>query len=219
MIAKELISDNLSALRTSDTGEQALTMMSIFLVKHLPIVNNEQLLGLISEEEILEHDINEPIGSYKLSMSRPFCYQREHLFEVMSKMAEFNLTVIPVVDDLENYLGLITQEDLIQFYARSFSFTEPGSIMVVETSKINYSLAEISQIIEGENASILSSFLTLDTDSTTVLVTIKINRQELSQIIASLNRYDYQIKATFTEEEYIDGLQERYDALINYLNV
>ena len=134
-------------------------------------------------------------------------------------MASNNLTVIPVVDAEENYLGLITQEDLIQFYATSFSFTEPGSIIIIETNKRQYSLAEISRIIESENASILSSFLTSEDDSTNVLVTVKVSRQDISGIISTLERFEYIVKGSFTEEEYFDELQERYDSLMTYLNV
>ena len=206
-------------LKTSDSGEEALTLMNINHVKHLPIVNDSQLLGVISEGDILNHDVNEPIGSYQLSMSRPYAYESEHLFEVMSKIASNNLTIIPVVDEKENYLGLITQEDLLQFYATSFSFTEPGSIIIIETNKRQYSLAEISRIVESEDASILSSFLTSEDDTTSILVTLKINRQDIGRIISALGRYEYVVKGSFSEEEYFDELKERYDALMTYLNV
>jgi CBS domain-containing protein len=219
MIASELISKTLAPLRTSDTGEEALTIMNIYHVKHLPIVNNEQLLGVVSEEDVLVSDMGEAVGSYNLSLRKPYVNQKAHLFEVMSMMAENKLSVIPVIDDDENYLGLITQEDLIQFYATSFSFAEPGSIMVLETKKRDYSLAKISRIVEEESASILSCFLSENPDSESVYVTLKINKQDLQKILASFERYDYTIKGSFSEEEYIDELKERYDSLMNYLNV
>ena len=219
MIARELISETVSPLRTSDLGEEAITMMNIFHVKHLPIVNNEQLLGVISEDEILSHDLNEAIGSYHLSMRRPYANMEDHMFEVMATMGENNLTVIPVVNDEGNYKGLITQDDIIQFYANSFSFTERGSILVLKTSKRDYSLAEISRIIEMENAAILSTFLTQSPDSEEILVTLKLNVKEIQRIIATLERYEYTIKATFSEMEYMDSLKERYDALMHFLNV
>ncbi|WP_235298626.1 CBS domain-containing protein [Portibacter marinus] len=219
MIANELISQTVSCLRTSDLGEEAITMMNIFHVKHLPIVNNQQLLGVISEEEILNNDLDEAIGSYNLTMREPFAKAEDHMFEVMSIMAENNLTVIPVVDDQQDYIGLITQDDLIQFYAKSFSFMESGSIVVLNIRKRDYSLAEISRIIEMENATILSSFLTNSPNSDEILVTLKLNVQDIKHIIATLERYGYIIKATFAETEYIDSLKERFDSLMHFLNV
>lgn len=219
MIASELISTLVAPLRTSDTGEESMTMMHVYHVKHLPIVNNQILLGTISEEDILTHDLDEPIGSYGLSLIRAHVNRNDHLFEVMGRMAEYNLTAIPVVDDDENYLGLISQEELIQFYAKSFSFSEPGSILVLEMRKQDYSLAEISRIIEAENVAILSTFLTTSTDDHKVFVTVKINQQDAKRCIASLERYEYTVKASFAEESYLENLKEHYDALMHYLNV
>jgi len=110
LIAIELTSKTIDSLRTSDTGEEAITMMGVFHVKHLPIVNNEQLLGLISEEDILDKNMDEAIGSYRLSMIKPYVNQNDHLFEVMKLMAQHKLTVVPVIDHDKKYLGLITQD-------------------------------------------------------------------------------------------------------------
>lgn len=219
MIAKELISKTIDSLRTSDTGEETIAMMGIFHVKHLPIVNNEQLLGLISEEDILDKDLTEPIGSYRLSMLKPYVNQNDHLFEVMKLMAENKLTVIPVIDNTGKYLGLITQEDLIAYYAVSYSFAESGSILVLETDKINYSLAEIARIVEGEGGSILATFLTRMEDSTKIQITLKLNQLNIGRIVASLERFDYKIHGAFTESDYEDILKDRYDSLMSYLNV
>ena len=193
--------------------------MNVYHVKHLPIVNNEKLLGTISEDDILGHELTEPIGSYGLSLLKGFVNKEDHLFEVMGKMAEYKLTTIPVIDDDDTYLGAITQEELIHFYADSFSFKEPGSILVLEMHKRDYSLAEISRIIESENIAILSTFLTTKPDTEQVFVTLKINSQDAKHAIATLQRYDYTIRASFTEATFVQNLKERYDALMSYLNV
>jgi CBS domain-containing protein len=219
MIAKALKSQMLDPLRTSDTGHYALSVMADFHLRHLPIVNNQQLLGLISEDDILDHDPDEPVGSYKLSLNRPIVKEEDHLFDVMSLMAEFGLSAIPVIDGDGMYSGVITLEDLLQFYAKSYSFVEPGSIIVLSMRKRDYSLVEISQIIESENAAILSTFISSDVNSENVIVTIKVNKQDISNIISSFERYEYDVKATFTETDFADTLKERYDLLMSYLNV
>ncbi len=219
MIAENLISDVIVPLRTSDTGEEALSIMNEFFVRHLPIVNNEQLLGLVSEEDILDMDVEEPVGSYKLSIHQPYVSARAHLYEVMRLLAENNLTVIPVVDDSHSYIGLITLEDLLRFFANSGSFRDPGSIIVLEMGRQDYSLSEISRLVESENAVILSTFVTTYAESSRIDITLKINTQNISAILATFQRFDYQIKASFSESNYTDTLRERYDALMNYLNV
>ena len=219
MTAEQLISDTIIPLRTSDTGEDALSLMNEFYIRHLPIVNNEQLLGLISEDDILDHDVEEAVGSYSLSMVRPYLKYNDHIYEILRLIAQHHLTLIPVVDDEENYIGLVTLESIVQFFARTASFSEPGSIIVLEVSKRDYMLSEIARIVESENAAILSTFITTNLDSTQVDVTIKVNSQHVQSIIATFGRFDYVIKATFNETEYIDSLKERYDALMSYLNV
>ncbi len=219
MIASNLLSHTLVPLRTSDSGKEALSIMSDFYIKHLPIVNNKELLGVISEDDILNYDVEEAIGSYQLSLRRPYVREKDHIYDVLRLISEENLTVIPVVDVENNYLGLISQEDLIRFFANIGSFTEPGSIIVFEMSKRDYSLTEIARIVESEEAQVLSSFITSSLNSARIDVTIKINRQDIQRIIASFERYEYQIKASFQETDFFDSLKERYDSLMAYLNV
>ena len=221
MIAKNLLSHHIIPLRTSDTGAEALGIMNDFYIRHIPIVNDKQLLGLISEDDILNHDIEEAVGSYQLSMAKPYVSENDHLYDVLKILSEYQLTVVPVVDEESNYKGLISQDDLVKYFANTGSFTEPGSIIVLEMEKRDYSLAEISRIVEGEGGAVLSTFITSSLDSSKIDVTVKINKQDhiLQNIMATFDRFSYQIKASFQEADYFDGLQERYDSLMNYLNV
>lgn len=218
MIAANLLTDSIVPLRTSDTGDDALSIMSDFYVKHLPIVNNTQLLGLISEEDILENDVNEAVGSYPIAKRRFFVRNNDHLYEVMRLLAEFKLTVVPVVDEQDNYLGMISQEDLLNYFATTASFAEKGSIIVLEMQRRDYSLAEIARIAESENANIISSFISTSEDSK-IDVTLKINLQSIHGLLAAFDRFGYVVKASFNEEDYLDTLRERYDALMMFLNV
>lgn len=219
MIAEELISNSIVPLRTSDTGEDALGIMAEFYVKHLPIVNNTQLLGLVSEEDLLNHDPEEPVGAMDLSLAKPYVKTNDHLYEVMRMMALHQLSVIPVVDEDQNYVGMITLEDLLHYFARMGSFAEPGSVIVLEVSRRGYSLAEIARIVESENAAVLNAFITSSFDGSTVEVTIKVNTQNDRFIIATLERFGYEVKAAYREESYTDVLRERFDSFMTYLNV
>lgn len=219
MIAENLISDIIIPLRTSDTGAEALSTMGEFFVRHLPIVNREELLGLISEDEILDNDAEEPVGSYRLNPSLPFVRINDHLYDVMRLVADYQLSAIPVVDDQRRYIGLITADNLIRHFAEIGAFREPGGIIVLEMVRQDYSLAQLARIVESENAVILSSYVQTFNDSPRIEVTLKINKQNILNILASFERFDFIVKATFNETEYFDSLRERYDSLISYLNV
>jgi acetoin utilization protein AcuB len=219
MIARDLISDDILSLKTSNTGDDALMIMGEFHVRHLPIVNDKQLLGLISEEEIFELDTDEPVGSYALKMSQPYVQDTDHIYDLMRLMHEYRLTLIPVVDKEQNYLGVISLNDLLKYFAESASFSEPGSVIVLSVDKHNYSLSQIARIVESENGLVLNSFITSSPDSTELQITLKINRVDINRILAAFARYNYDITASFSETEFMDSLQEHYDSLMTYLNV
>lgn len=219
MIARDLISEDIVPLKTSNTGEDALALMSDFHVRHLPIVNNRQLLGLISEDEIMEYDTDEPVGSYELKMLHPYVHDRDHIYDIMRLLNEYRLTMIPVVDKEQNYLGVVSLHDLLKYFAESASFSEHGSVIVLSVNRHNYSLSQIARIVESEGAVILNSFITSSPDSTELQITLKINRPDIAKILASFARFDYQITASFSETEYMDSLQEHYDSFMSYMNV
>ena len=219
MIARELISEDIVPLKTSNTGEDALALMSDFHVRHLPIVNNRQLLGLISEDEIMEYDTDEPVGSYELKMLHPYVQDRDHIYDIMRLMNEYRLTVIPVVDKEQNYMGVVSLHDLLKYFAESASFSKHGSVIVLSVNRHNYSLSQIARIVESEGAVILNSFITSSPDSTELQITLKINRPDIAKILASFARFDYEITASFSETEYMDSLQEHYDSFMAYMNV
>ncbi len=220
MIANEVISNAIFPLRKQDTAEDILTMLSMNRLKELPVVDEGKLLGIISEGQAYEMTSTQTISDILIPGQVIQVDKHTHIFELISKMALHNLTMIPIVDDKDQtFKGIVTQEDVFNFYAKSFSFKEPGSIVVVEMSRRSYSMAEISQIVESEGAAILSSFLSNASDIEKIIVTIKINKLDIRSIIAGFERYSYEVKASYTEQEYYDNLKDRYDMLMHYLDV
>ncbi len=220
MLAKELISDEIPALKTSDTGSTAINWMEIFRISHLPIVNNEEFLGLISDNDI--YDLNcadEAIGNHQLSLQRPFVTEGQHLYNALEVAARLELTVVPVLDDNKVYLGVITITDLLHYFAELSALKNPGGIIVLELNKNDYSLTEISQIVEGNDAKILSSYVSSPGNSTRLNVTLKINHTDVTSIVKTFERYNYTIKASFMEDNDMDSFYEnRYQLLMRYLD-
>ncbi len=220
MTAKSLIALDIPSLSVNQTGRDAFHLLSDYHVKHLPVVDDGKLVGLLSEEDIFNHKLYDPIGSYDLSQMRRFAVrENEHIFEVMRVMGEHRLTVIPVIDDEGNYVGLVSQNDLLRFFANTASFTESGAVLVLEMPRRDYSLATITRIVEAEDVKVLNSFVTSAPDPEDVEVTLKLNRHDLGRVISSLERHGYEVKEIFGELEHADGMRERYESLMNYLNV
>jgi acetoin utilization protein AcuB len=220
MTAKTLIAHDIPALSLQQTGRDAFHLLSDYHVKHLPVVHEGKLMGILSEEEVFHHKLYEPISEYDFSlMRRAAVVESEHVFEVMRLMGDQRLTVIPVVDADGNYQGLVSQNDLLRYFAQTASFTEHGAVLVLQMPRRDYSLSTIAHFIEDEKVKVLSAFVTSTPDPETVELTLKLDRTDLSRVIASLERHEYDVKETFGEVERTDAMRERYDALMHYLNL
>ena len=220
MIARHLISDTIIPLKTSDTGNTALKWMDENKVSHLPIVNNDNYVGLISEKDILElNNYEEPIGNHHLSLDKASVKELQHIYEIIELFEKHSLSLVPVVDNHENYLGSITLASLLSYLSNSFSINSPGGVIVLEMSENDYSLTEIANIVESNDAKILRCFIGNHSDSTLIEVIIKINKTEMDAIIQTFTRYEYIVKAIFGEDGDVEDLKERYDSLMNYLNI
>jgi acetoin utilization protein AcuB len=221
MLAKDLISDTIPVLKTSDTGARALSWMEIFRISHLPIVDKSEFLGLISDTDIYDMGkLDEPIGNHRLSLFSPFVTARQHIYEVFELASRLKLTVIPVLDENKDFLGLIAQSDLLASFADLTAVSEQGGILVLEMSHHDYSLSQIAQIVESNNSKILSLYLSNTEDNNRIEVTIKINSPDLSSIMKTFDRYNYEIKASFMNDENLSSFyKNRYDQFIRYLDV
>jgi len=219
LIAKHIYTSEVLPLNLTDTCEQALAMMNVYHINNLPVVRDTDLLGVITEEELTTVHPDTKIGEINLSMSHLYVREEEHVFEIISKITQNNLSTIPVLNNKEKYVGLITMDGVTKYYASTFSFNEPGSIIVLKIHRKEYSLSEVTRVIEMEGGIILASFITSILDNQHVFLTIKITRHEMNKILSSLERYDYTIHATFSEEDYRSDLQLRYDSLMTYLNI
>lgn len=219
MTAESLISDALVPLRPTDTGEEALGTMNEFYIRHLPVVEDTTLVAVISEDDILDADPLEPVGNYRRPVQPPSVFPDDHLYDVMRILAEYNLTVVPVINREGTYLGMITNEELLRTFGESSTFQSQGSIVVLELLRQDYSLAEISRIVESEGAVVLSSFVRSFAETNRVEVTIKVNSQNIGATLATFERYKYTVKASYNEKQLTDSMRERFDHLMNYLDV
>lgn len=220
MLAKDLITDEVPPLKTSDTGLMVINWMDEFKVSHLPIVNNHEYLGLISDTDILDLNItDEEIGKHKLSLIRPFVKENQHVYEVIKMFSNMKLTVLPVLDENENYLGLIPLTGLLQQFSILAATREPGGIIVLEMNELDYSLSQIAQIVEGNDGKILSCYLNSLPESTRIEVTVKVNKTDISGILQTFNRYNYTVKASFHQSEFSDDMKNRFDSFMNYINI
>ena len=187
MYAHELISDAIPPVRSTDSIQKIIDRMAEFRVNHLPLVDDNQYIGLISDFDLLDvHDHSLLAGQLILSLYRPFVSEGQHIYDVIRIFFEQKLSLVPVLDSNRNYKGSISINAIIEHLATVTSAKDPGGIIVLEVDNRNNSLSHIAQIVESDNA-----FL----------------------------RYDYHVKATFNDSKSDDGTSDRYDQLMNYLDI
>lgn len=221
MIAQNLLSEVVPSIRPSEKGQKALNWMEIFRISHLPVVEEKHLIGLISDKIIYDLNIiDKPIADYSDHLLSPHVHTNQHIFEVFSAISVLQLSAIPVLDLRHEYCGVITALDIAIKFASLVAVNEPGGVIVLEMNTIDYTLPQIAQIVEGNDAKILSHFITNVPDSTLMNVTLKINVIDLSSIIQTFVRYDYNIKAVYMDESIIQNVyDDRFDQLMKYMNI
>ncbi|MGB0884831.1 MAG: CBS domain-containing protein, partial [Chitinophagales bacterium] len=220
MIAKHAIEDSIPYLKPTDKVFFALELMEEFKVFHLPVVENEKLSGIVSEEQLLEVDEQFMLKDLNFPLLKIAAQEHLHIFDLMKLGYESTSSVLPVIDKKENYLGLISPKSLIECL-HQFNFARQiGGIFVLEMDMIQYSLAEITRIIES-NKSMVLSVATAEVEDVfdKIAVTIKVNTLDLTYILASFERYNYNITHVYHHAEQIDHLKDRYDSFMNYINI
>ncbi len=221
MLAYEMMSDVVPSLKPGDSAYRSLNWMEVFRLSHLPVVNEGKFLGLLSDEIIYDTGIfNEPVETVSDRFLNISISQYTHIFEIIDVCSTYSLTAIPVVNEEKEYFGLITLPDLIDNISKIISARTSGGIIVIEVHVNDYSLSQISQIVEGNDAKILSMYVNTKTDSMRLSITIKLNTTDLTSVIRTFERYEYDIKATFEEKDTMkEIIRERYNSLMNYLNI
>lgn len=220
MDAGRIISDQYFAISPGDTIRFVLEKMAEYRLGHLPVVKGEILLGLVSESLLLEHQ-NEhaTISDANIPYLQVQIFEQQHLYDAILFFQLYHIDILPVIDNEHHYLGAITEPELINGISASMSISQPGSIIVLEMGSRDNALSHIAHIVESDNAQILNSNVQSFPESNTIEVTIKINKSDISAIVAGFLRYDYTIKNTYNDESNDDNARDRYEHFMNYINM
>jgi CBS domain-containing protein len=221
LLAEKLISDSLTSVSSTEKGKKALNSMDVYRVSHIPVVNGSKYLGLVSDKLIYDLNLLElPIETQLDKLNTSHVHKDQHIFEVAILMYKLKLSVLPVLDTDHNYLGGITLYDVARRFAKLFSLEEIGGVIILEMNVNNYSLSEISRIVESNDIKILSCFLDRKPGTNILDVILKLNNDELSPLIQAFMRYDYNVKAVYMDQsELSDLFKDRFDQFMKFMNI
>jgi acetoin utilization protein AcuB len=223
VLTKELISSSLPVLSPSDTVMHAQEMMNEHHIFHLPVVSEDKYIGLINEEGLINvPDERLSIETLSAQFSKMAVPAAAHFLEAIQIANEYGLSVVPVIEVINHepqWVGAISAEDLLKYLGRLTGADEPGGIIVLEMERTNFSLSEMCKIVETNDAQITQLNTYYDNQHQLLIITLKINKFEVSDIVATFQRYEYNVKHYFGEELYQNELRSNYDHLMNYLKM
>lgn len=216
----QVIIDRAYAVSPSDSVRYTLDKMADLRLAQLPLVKGDLFLGLISYESLAGlAKLNNSIQQTDIAYQQVHIYDTQHIYDAMLFFQIHQLDVLPVIDEQHIYLGAVTALDLINTLSQAMSIQQPGGIIVLEMGTRDNALSHIAHIVESDNAQILNSYVHTFSDSSRLEVTIKVNKSDISSIIAAFLRHDYTVKASYNDENSRDNSRDRYEQLMNYINM
>ena len=219
MLTIELINNNIPRLKLQDTVAKALQLINDFRVTHLPVVADNKYLGLISEEDLLDAEEKMPIELMQETFINTAVHENEHFLTAVTCSNQYDTTVVPVINEEKELMGVITTTDLLKAIGNFAGTNEIGGIMVLEMERSQFAISEISRIVESNNATILHLNTTVHPDTGMLTVTIHINKKEIASIVATFERYDYDVIYYFGNENFENEIHSNYRHLMNYLDI
>lgn len=222
MFIKEIVSKNDFAVKPDSTVATALDKMNMYGMHSIPYTQKDELIGLLSFQDLEEIENKEQNLASQYSSLRPqllYTIGNQHIYDALQIFSSFDIDALPVINPDKSYLGYIEISDMIKAVNSLLGNSEQGAIIVLEIGIHDQSFSHIAHLIELENAKMLSMSVRNLPDSTRVEVTIKVAKQHISSVVASLWRHDYFVKATFNDGSDRSEIQDRYDMLMNYLDL
>ena len=220
MLTKDLINNNIPRLQLQDSVGKALQLINDFKITHLPVVTDNVFLGLISEDDLLDaDDVKLHIEALQEDFVHAAVPDNVHFLNAINNSIKFDTTVVPVVNTEDEYEGVITTSDLLKTLGNFAGADEIGGIIVLAMERSQFSISEISRIVESNDCTILHLNTTVNPITGLLTVTLHINKREIASIIASFERYEYDVVYSYGNEKFENEISSNYQNLMNYLDI
>ncbi len=219
MLVSQLLNTGFPSLNIADKASFALQLMDDYDVLHLPVLSEEKFVGIVAKDDLLDAEEADIHLSNTDLLKNISVKSEEHFLTALKLISSRDLSLLPVVNDQMELLGVILSKELIKAVSLFLGIEEKGAVIVLETDKRNFSFGELSRLVETNDSYITQLNTYTEVGTGLLIITLKINKIEVSDIVATFQRYDYVVRYFFGEEEYANELKENYHHLISYLNM
>lgn len=221
MLAAELIDPMLPALKLTDTVGEALEWMQEHRIGQMVLTDQSEYKGLLSEDLLMDvADEDRPLADVMRLFEQVYAFENQHSLELLTLALEHRLDVLAILNEDREFMGTVSVKELLKNFASELGITEPGAILILTINERDYSLTEISRLIESNNVKIVGSYFSSAAYGMPdrSRLTLKLNRRDIGPVVSTLERFGYNVESAFanTPIESID--QQRLDLLLRYLN-
>ncbi|MGV3763390.1 CBS domain-containing protein [Parapedobacter sp.] len=216
----QVITDRNYAVTPTDSKRFVLDKMADLRLAQLPVLKDDAFLGLVSYASLSgrEH-MDDRLEQLGVTYQQVHLFDTQHIYDAVLFFQLHPIDLLPVLDEGHAYLGALTPLEVIDALGQTMSVNHPGGIIILEMGNRDNALSHIAHIVEAENTQILSSYVRMFADSSRLEVTIKVNTADISSIVAAFLRHDYTVKSTYNDENSRDNSRDRYEQLMNYINM
>lgn len=215
----QLLSSTTTTVDPHDTVAHVIELAASSSQDFLPVLDGLQYLGLVSATDAEDADPNAEIITLQHLFLKPFVSTGDHFLQALRVRAKFFVDIVPVLNEKNEWEGIIHNEKLLDQLAALNGVTESGSIVVLEMPRQDYAPGLINRLVESNDAMVMHFNTVQDHHSGTIQVVLRINKEEVSAIVATFQRHEFTVLYHYGEERYDNTLQQNLDHLLNYLNI
>jgi len=219
MLTPQLIASHYPTVKLEDKVALVLQLMEDYDVLHLAVTKDDKYVGIISKDDLMDADAEGSLAPLEHQFIKALVREDDHFLTAVKLCVDHNLTLIPIITKENEVSAVLSNMDLLKAMARFTGTEEPGGLIVLEMEKRNFSFSDLGRLVETNDAYITQLNTFVEPDTNLILVTIKVNKFEISDIVATFQRYEYNVRYYFGEELYTNELKDNYDSLMHYLNI
>ena len=220
MLTIELINNNIPRLQLQDTVVKALQLLTDYRLTHLPVVSEEKYLGLLSEDDLQDADDKKiTIEVLQKNFIQVSVQDNVHFLNAVNVSNQYETNIVPVINSTNDFAGVITTSDLLKTLGNFAGGNEIGGLIVLEMERSQFAISEISRIVESNDCTILHLNSTVHAETGMLTVTLHLNNKEISAIVATFERYDFDVIYFYGNEKFENEIHTNYRHLMNYLDI
>ena len=219
MFSKEFLINEIPTLNLNHTGTFALSLMEDLNLKHLPVIQDGRFAFLVSKKDIFDMENSEDTLD-KMHFFTICASEETSILDILRIVNKYHLTLLPIINSEGEYKGAITLENLMEKMGDLCNTRVNGAIIALELNPQDYYLSQIIHLIEQNEAKVLNLFSYIDEKTSKLILILKIDLEDASNVIRSLERFNYPVKYYAQKEMLCDEtMRDRVNELMYYLEL